>query len=123
MHIGDILAQEGLMPTKPINRSRGGIMGPKSEIRGLIALMVDRPILQIAKLTKNWSHQQMYMLYQECQAFTKNPPALFWLKYKKLKIIYGKSKTKEKAVNKKGLSELGKGRRGEEQAERQGVLF
>ena len=105
----------------PKVKKKNGINGQKTEVRALIATMVDRPIIQICRLTKGWTHFQMFSLYQECQSFTKNPPALFWKKYKELKLQYGKSKKENTDI--KRLPKLGKKSRREEQAERQEVLF
>lgn len=117
MKIGDQLQKYANLQVKKKN----GINGQKTEVRALIATMVDRPIIQICRLTKGWTHFQMFSLYQECQAFTKNPPALFWKKYKELKLQYGKSKKENTDI--KRLPKLGKKSRREEQAERQEVLF
>lgn len=71
-----------------------------SELRYNIFLMLNNPTVKdkkwkpikfsvVAGLTRGWTVQELYSIYRECIAFTKNPQALFWIKYKDFKKKYG----------------------------------
>lgn len=123
MQIGDYLKTELSNFVEEPKKKRGGINGQITAIRAQIAEMLDIQIVRVCRMTKNWTHDQMYFLYNECQGFV-NPPALFWKKYKVLKLKYGKNKKIiNKSTDKRGLCSLGQEVGREEQDQRQGVLF
>lgn len=115
--------------------SRGGINGEITELRQLILTMLNSPreikpgdkkwkpisMIAICSLTKGWTAQELYSIYRESIEFSKNPAALFWIKYKEFKKKYGEKI--KKRINERRFCEMGKKRRKNKQDERQGLLF
>jgi hypothetical protein len=96
--IGDFIK----VPTKPLLKKRGGIVGPLTEQRDIASKILNLPIARVGRMTKGWSVDQLYRLNKTAQGFTKNPPALWWLEYKKVKDKYGKKTVHKSDVRKVG---------------------
>jgi hypothetical protein len=118
MDLGKHLDRYRILVSTPVVKKVGGINGPLTEIRALTAEMLGKDIRQIAKLTQGWSHQQLYILYKECQEFRKNPGALWWIKYKELNKKYAN----QKKINNKGLLRVGEERRSQKQEKGQSLF-
>lgn len=88
-----------------------------TDLRNKTAKLLNRPLLQICKLTQNWSIQDLYITLHTAEQFI-NPPALWWVLYKQNKGIYGKRKT-----NTSTISGMGKTRGGKNVKVRQETLF
>lgn len=114
------LLSEELFLKQDITTSKRGGLNEITDLRDKIAILIDRPIGQVMKLTKNWSKYELYLTLHAAEQFTQNPPACWWVLYKKNKDTYGKTK---KRTLKKGLQQLGEKRRVKNITKRQGLLF
>lgn len=73
-----------------------------TDLRDQTAKLLKRPLLQVCKLTQNWSVENLYITLHTAEQFI-NPPALWWVLYKKNKEIYGRKKTNNTAVPGMGI--------------------
>lgn len=58
-----------------------------SELREKYSLLLNRPFRQISGLTKGWTNEELYRIYNEAIKFTPNPQALLWTKIKHHNLI------------------------------------
>ena len=100
-------------------KKRGGL-NEITDLRGQTAKFLGKDISQIYGLTRNWTARELYITLQDAKKFIKNPPACWWVIYKKKKTIYGKNR---KAVHDKAIQKMGKKGRKENGTERQVALF
>lgn len=116
-------------------KKKGGVNGQISEIRSLLLTMMNTPkphkpgekkykpmsMIVISSLTRGWTAQELYEIYRGCIEFSKNPQALFWIKYKEFNKKYGQ-KIKER-IEYRRFQKVGKKGRGDKQEERNQALF
>lgn len=77
---------------------KGGINSEVTEQRALLATFLDIPIGQAVGITKGWTAKQIFLLREESMRFKANPQALFWKKWKVLRLLYAKeTKNREKS--------------------------
>lgn len=98
-------------------KKRGGL-NEITDLRAQTAKLIGKPMAQVYGLTRNWSKQELYMTLQDAKKFIKNPPACWWLIYKKKKAIYGRKKIHVRTIQK-----VGKKGRKNNCSERQVTLF
>lgn len=116
-------------------KKKGGVNGQIIEIRSLIVAMLNAPkkpvkgakvykpatMIMVSSLTRGWTAQELYTIYRASIEFSKNPQALFWMKYKEF-IKQNGEKIKSR-IQQRVLCKNGKESRKDKQGERQAVLF
>ena len=88
----------------PATKTRGGINGQITEQRAKIAKLLELPMGRVGRMTSGWTGDQLYRLnnavddYVARQKSLKksvNPPAVWWVFYKKEKERLCNSKTEK----------------------------
>ncbi len=105
---------ERLKADIPTKRKPGGL-NEITDLRTKTATMLGVTFGQICGLTSGWSVAELYAIYHASEQWP-NPPALWWVIYKKKKVIYGR-------INKKEIPGVGKKGREQDEELRQGTLF
>ena len=63
-------------------KKKRGANSEASELREKYSLLLKRPFKAIAGLTRGWTNDELYRIYNESMKFTPNPGALLWTKIK-----------------------------------------
>lgn len=103
------------LPKVIVQKRRGGL-NEITDLRRQVAEMLKISTGQVSFMTKGWTIEQIYEVYNASIKFV-NPPALFWKIWKKKKETYGKK------INNRTIQKVGKQGRQKDSPERQGTLF